>query len=133
MAERTLHYTYYQPLGPVGEERGGFMLTPGLDTPADHRYIPVYEGTVTHRDEQDLMIALEAVWATHNAGDRPRGREIRSMCVGDICDLGEYGVWVVDMVGWRRIEEREIPELLTEPPPGLGYPVTAEPARGPTR
>lgn len=116
-----VHYTYYQPISTDPERRGVHILIPRVEAPQDYTYLAVHEGDIEVGDHP--VEALEQLWAEHNAPDRPRGPEIRSMCMGDIVDLEELGLWIAAQVGWRKMNELETPELVSTSPPGVDYPV----------
>lgn len=116
-----LHYQYYQPK-PDAHGRNMVML--GIDKPTDWTYCEVYNGEVVtdsnvlslSTDPNDFPVnnTLEEIFAIHNRDNRPRGREIRSMSVGDIVVIhGE--VWLVESIGFKKLEGADIPKFDDDP------------------
>lgn len=76
-------------------------------------YIHVYSGawggsgeTIWESDAKDAAELTEAAWQAHNRATRVRGRQIRSMSVGDVLvvdDGADTSVWFCDSVGWVRL------------------------------
>lgn len=74
-------YTYLQP---TPDELGRNMYDPAFGDSTPESYVIVVHGTVEIDDGASTTAILEAIWAANNLDSRPRGQEIRSMCVGDI-------------------------------------------------
>lgn len=88
-------------------------------------YEVVYEGDLTGRGfdlfDNPMAQILEFLWQRHNVGDgggdlpftpRPRAKEIRSMCIGDIVEINnEY--WVAMSSGFEQLLGTDIPEVKT--------------------
>ena len=49
-------------------------------------FTPVFQGQA---QGEDMAHAAEDVFKTHNVGSRPRGKEIRSACAGDVVLLAD--------------------------------------------
>lgn len=79
--------------------------------PADMgTYELVYEDDIHPPQAVTINDTLDAIWSRHNEDGRPRGREIRSMSIGDVVELlGQY--WVVEREGWSELKGVEIPAL----------------------
>ena len=87
----------------------------------ERRFVPVFRGTVSLYEQdgktaaaptdKDFRNMAELMFMLHNADDRPRGQEIRSMSVGDIILFTGNGVQEalqVDGCGFRDVEVVEI-------------------------
>lgn len=81
--------------------------------PGDLEYVSVYGASVVERESRGAT--CEFLWQRHNVGDegdgnRPLGKHIRSMCVGDLFLFSDDGqVWVAESVGFRQLQGDEIP------------------------
>lgn len=97
---RTVHYLYYQPAG------GRLTLAPyaSEDVQPEAAYEMVYEGDVRVEDDASDIDTLERIWLTHNADERPRGQEIRSMSVGDVVEV-DGRRWMAAVVGFEPMGE----------------------------
>lgn len=102
-----MYYEYYQETNPT------FHVLEG-QTFERANYTNVYNDIVTREQfdgiDDDYKV-LEYLFAMHNAGNRPRNQEIRSMSVGDIVVIQRgYGdnknvkAYVCDNLGWKEIE-----------------------------
>jgi len=124
----------YSLLFPIADERGSTMLDyfgakSVKDYAAERTYSVVYEGEAP-TDEPGPM------WTRHNVGDaedgnRPRAREIRSMCVGDLLMFENGTVWLCDRFGWIAVPEWFDAALVAktpEPPPVIEIVLTASAA-----
>lgn len=102
-----MYYEYYQETNPT------FHV---LDDQTFERekYTNVYSDMITREQfdaiDDDIAV-LEHLFAMHNADNRPRRTEIRSMSVGDIVVIqrgyGENKIvksYVCDDFGWKQIE-----------------------------
>ena len=102
-----MYYEYYQETNPT------FHV---LDDQTFERekYTNVYNDIITREQfdaiDDDIAV-LEHLFEMHNAGNRPRRTEIRSMSVGDIVVIqrgyGENKIvksYVCDNFGWKQIE-----------------------------
>lgn len=102
-----MYYEYYQETNPT------FHV---LDDQTFERekYTNVYSDMITREQfdaiDDDIAV-LEHLFAIHNADNRPRRTEIRSMSVGDIVVIqrgyGENKIvksYVCDNFGWKQIE-----------------------------
>lgn len=102
-----MYYEYYQETNPT------FHV---LDDQTFERakYTNVYNDIITREQfdaiDDDIAV-LEHLFAMHNADNRPRRTEIRSMSVGDIVVIqrgyGENKIvksYVCDNFGWKQIE-----------------------------
>lgn len=106
-----MYYEYYQETNPT------FHVLEG-QTFERANYTNVYNDMVTREqfaDVDDDYEVLEYLFAMHNAGNRPRNQEIRSMSVGDIVVIergNHFGeadekvvkAYVCDNFGWKEIE-----------------------------
>lgn len=105
-AADTAVYTYLQ----VHEKGTGRMVDPHFPPTTDR-----LEAKLVYREKvpanEPPMAILERAWETHNRGDRPRPREIRSMCIGDMIYLhgrDRGRLYVCRTIGWGEITDREI-------------------------
>lgn len=106
-----MYYEYYQETNPT------FHV---LDDQTFERekYTNVYNDIITREQfdaVDDDIAVLEHLFAIHNADNRPRRTEIRSMSVGDIVVIergNHFGendekivkAYVCDDFGWKQIE-----------------------------
>lgn len=106
-----MYYEYYQETNPT------FHV---LDDQTFERakYTNVYNQFVTKEEFakiDDDYAVLEYLFAMHNADNRPRNQEIRSMSVGDIVVIergNHFGerkdikrvAYVCDSIGWKKID-----------------------------
>lgn len=102
-----MYYEYYQETNPT------FHV---LDNQTFERvkYSWVYSDILTSYDFEKIdndIAVLEHLFMIHNAGNRPRRTEIRSMSVGDIVVLKRgdgkdktVKSYVCDNFGWKEIE-----------------------------
>jgi hypothetical protein len=121
-----MHYQYLQP---IKDERNNTTLIPYWESSdflslIRHRtYAVVFNGTFNMVDEtmperknktpdspEDFEFVLDAIYWAHNRDDRPKNKEIRSMCVGDlIMLLGR--VFVVERAGFAELTGSNIPKF----------------------
>jgi hypothetical protein len=79
-------------------------------------YELVWHGEIFPRTGNYTHDAINFLWRRHNEGDRldgnrPRAREIRSMCIGDIIAInGEY--WSPTVDGWEQLTGDALPQLI---------------------
>ena len=108
-----MYYEYYQETNPTFH-----VLDDQTFERENYKY--VFGEIITREqfaDVDDDNKVLEHLYTIHNANNRPRSQEIRSMSVGDIVvierrnrkyfgDAGEKVVkaYVCDDFGWRQIE-----------------------------
>lgn len=95
----------YRLYFPAPDEHGRTMLdyfglASVLDEARTRPYEAVYEGEIA----VTYPAVLDALWQRHNVGDaedhdRPRAREIRSMCIGDIL-VTEAGTFIAERFGF---------------------------------
>lgn len=75
-----MKYDYLQ-----GMDGDGRMILPFLHNPADDErliYVHVFRGEIEGSDS--ALATAEGAYLRHNRDDRPRGREIRSLSMGDV-------------------------------------------------
>ncbi len=89
-------YTYLQP---TPDADGRNMLDPGFDPPPEF-YVIVVQGTVRIDDGASDEHILEAIWQANNIDSRPRGQEIRSMCIGDLV-IVQGQIYRAEVVGFK--------------------------------
>lgn len=101
-------YTYLQPTPDVD---GGNTFYPVVGGPTPESYVIVIHGTVEIDDGAPVTSILEAIWSANNLDTRPRGQEIRSMCVGDIVIVGAE-IHRAVIVGFEKLPEAEAVMIL---------------------
>lgn len=108
----------YQLFFPVG----GRMLDYAMkEQSKDLQYECVYTGEIDV--EFGKPIPLDKLWRRHNLGDnldgdRPRAREIRSMCVGDIVFLHGFDqAYLCEVAGWKEIYGEDMANIGSESAP----------------
>lgn len=77
-------YTYLQP---TPDDDGRNIFDSDEDRTPEF-YVIVIHGCVVVEDEATTEHILEAIWWANNLDSRPRGQDIRSMCIGDIVIVG---------------------------------------------
>lgn len=102
-----MYYEYYQETNPTFHVLDDQTFERG-------KYTNVYNDIITREQfdaVDDDIAVLEHLFAMHNADNRPRRTEIRSMSVGDIVVIqrgyGENKIvksYVCDNFGWKQIE-----------------------------
>jgi hypothetical protein len=86
------------------------------ERPKDYEYEQVWEGEVHPAPGASVESTLGFIWQRHNVGDegdenRPRAREIRSMCSGDIVLInGE--VWATADIGFEQLSGEDVPRTV---------------------
>ena len=119
-------YQYFQP---EADADGRTILSDfelGDEAIFERPFQPVFRGTMGKfqndgseipkpATEKDFMQIAELAFMIHNADDRPRGQEIRSMSVGDVVLVTGDGIQEalqVDGIGFRTVEVVEIDHRL---------------------
>ncbi len=81
----------------------------GMDVGRDATFVWVYDG---ENDGATPLETAERAFVEHNRGDRPRGREIRSMSVGDVIVTTDGTALMCMPVGWEVIRNNRTAEAL---------------------
>lgn len=103
-------YRYLQPFRLSGEPT---LHVPGL-APSGKGGAHDFEFREVERGEIEAdspHTAAEQLFLIHNRDNRPRGREIRSMSVGDILVI-DGTAWICETVGFRPLAPQETERLM---------------------
>ena len=119
-------YQYFQPKADAEGRTVLLSFELDEDTISERLFQPVFRGAVGMWEKdgsavasppqiKDFYTIAEALFISHNADDRPRGQEIRSMSVGDVLLITANRIQEalqVDSMGFREVEVVEIDHTL---------------------
>ena len=95
--------THNQPVGPAVRVYYNSRLWSRLRLPVAPPLSPdEFDGLIVLTDPQ--LIAPDDVWACLNADERPGGRSFRSMCAGDVVEIGGQMHECLSL-GWRVVDQ----------------------------
>lgn len=106
-----MRYEYFQP---KPDEYGRNMLVLGVDKPHEREYELVWIGDVYPGPSVETSDVLEDIWKNHNSDFnlyRPRRKEIRSMCEGDVIVING-DVWMASRIGFVKLVGEFLPKVL---------------------